>query len=340
MLNESQVNSILPNWDQIQWYYSIELCPGVYTKGFEFNNIVLTRKMLDNIDLHGTIALDFSTMEGAMPTIMTRRGAWVLATDAIDVSDRVTLVQRAHGVRFDYFPDMPLHRFAERIFEIQTSKAYYVVDEIGPTDKTHFGFDVVLSSGVMYHVLNPVDHLMTYRKLCKLGGFVVIETAVAVSDEVSFFHVIRPEETLYGNGATWFVTTAAIDLFLRACFLQPLAFCYISREKFKSIEIARLGVVARAVSTRPFDPQRYQELLNSEVFRNQDFKGLQPAALLTGRASKPLSLGMNGLYSAESGMPVSAFNSAEPLPYTESDLRLSLQDPLASPGAPEGLEPV
>ena len=66
---------------------------------------------------------------------------------------------------------------------------------------------------------NPIDHLMTYRKLCKLGGLVVIETAVAVSDEVSFFHVIRPEETLYGGGATWFVTTAAIDLFMRACFL-------------------------------------------------------------------------------------------------------------------------
>ena len=255
---------------------------------------------------------------------MTKRGAWVLATDAIDVSDRVTLVQRAHEVQFSYFPDMPLHRFAERIFEIQTSKAYYLADEIGPTDKTNFGFDVVLSSGLMYHVLNPIDHLMTYRKLCKLGGLVIIETAVAVSDEVSFFHVIRPEETLYGGGATWFVTTAALDLFLRACFLQPLAFCYVSREKFKSIEIARLGVVARAVRTRPFDPQRYQEMFNSEVFRNQDFKGLQPAALLTGRTAKPLSLGMNGLYSAETGMPVSAFNSTEPLPYTTSDLRLSL----------------
>ena len=96
----------------------IELYPGVYTKGFGFNNIALTRKMLDTIDLHGTTTLDFSTMEGAMSTIMAKRGACVLATGAIDVSDRVTLVQRAHGVKFYYFPDMPLHRFAERIFEI------------------------------------------------------------------------------------------------------------------------------------------------------------------------------------------------------------------------------
>jgi 2-polyprenyl-3-methyl-5-hydroxy-6-metoxy-1,4-benzoquinol methylase len=324
MLNESQVNAILPNWERLQWYYSIELCPGVYTKGFEFNNIALTRKMLDNIDLHGMTAIDFSTMEGAMSTIMTKRGAWVTATDAIDVSDRVTLVKRAHEVQFSHYPDMPLHRFAERVFEIQTSQSYHLADDISPTDKTSFGFDVVLSSGVMYHVLNPIDHLMTYRKLCKLGGLVVIETAVAISDEVSFFHVIRPEETLYGGGATWFVTTAAIDLFLRACFLQPLAFCYLAREKHKDIEIARLGVVARAVSTRPFEPRRIQELLNSEVFRSQDFKGLRPAALLTGRASSPPSLAMNGLHPAADGLPVSAFNSTEPLRYTESDLRLSL----------------
>jgi 2-polyprenyl-3-methyl-5-hydroxy-6-metoxy-1,4-benzoquinol methylase len=337
MLNESQVNSILPNWDRLQWYYSIELYPGVYTKGFEFNNIALTKKMLDNIDLHGTTALDVSTMEGAMSTIMTKRGASVLATDVFDVSAKVKLVQRAHGVQFDYFPHMPPHRFAEQIFEIQTSRAFHPVHEIGPTDKTNFGFDVVLSSGLMYHVLNPVDHLMTYRKLCKLGGLVVIESAVAMSDEVSFFHVIRPEETLLGGGATWLVTTAAMDLFLRACFLQPLAFCYLAPQKDKDIVQTRLGVVARAVSTRPFDPERYQDLSKSEVFFNPDFRGLQLAALLTGRASKPLSLAMNGLYSAENGVSVSAFNSTEPLTYTQSDLRLSLQNLPTSPGAPEGL---
>jgi len=262
-----------------------------------------------------------------MSIIMTKRGASVLATDGIDYSDRVTLVRLAHGVKFSYFPDMPLHRFAERIFEIQASKANWPepVPEIGPTDNTSYGFDIVLSSGVMYHVLNPVDHLMTYRKLCKLGGLVVIETAAAISDEVAFFHEMRPEGGIYRGFSTWFVTTAAMDLFLRACFLQPLAFCYVSRERVKGVDVARVGVVARAVSRRPFDPERYQQISNSELFFNLDFTGLQPGALLTGRTPKPLSLAMDGLYSAENGMPVSAFDSSKPLPYTDSDLRLSLQ---------------
>jgi hypothetical protein len=37
MLSVSQLNAILPNWDRADWYYSIELCPGIYTKGFGFN---------------------------------------------------------------------------------------------------------------------------------------------------------------------------------------------------------------------------------------------------------------------------------------------------------------
>ena len=327
MLNNSQVNTILKGWERLQWYYTIELSPGVFTKGFEFNNIALTRKMLGNIDLNGTTAIDISAMEGAMSTIMAKSGASVLSTDAIDRTDQVTLVQRAHGVQFNYFPEIPLHRLAEHVFELQASKAYSHGLEIGPSEQTKFGFDVVLSSGVMYHVMNPVDHFMTYRKLCKQGGLVVLETAAAVSDDVSFFHATRPDGTLYNGFATWFVSTAAIDLFLRACYLEPLAFCYVSREKTQTIEIARVGVVSRAVSTPPFDPKRYkryQEVYHSEIYHNKDFAMLQPAALLTGRVSHSPEFRMDGLHSAEGGLSVAAFDSAGALAYSENHLRLRL----------------
>ena len=64
MLDELHVDAILPAWDRLQWHYSIELCPGIYTTGFEFNNIALTKKMLFSIDLDGTTAIDISAMEG------------------------------------------------------------------------------------------------------------------------------------------------------------------------------------------------------------------------------------------------------------------------------------
>ncbi len=329
MLTESQVDAVLPNWNKLKWYYSAELWPGTYTSGLNFNNIALTKKMLDCIDLAGATAIDIGTMEGAMATIMSKQGAIVLAADVIDISDKVTLVKRAHGVDFPYVPDMPPNRFVERIFEIQASKSMRPdpPKQIGATDKTSFGFDIVLSSGVLYHVLNPVEHLITYRKLCKLGGLVVIECAVTLSDDVVFNHAMRPQGMLYSGVASWFVSTTALDLLLRACFLQPLAFCYVSRDTVENVEIARVGIVARAVSERAFDRdnyKRYQDVSTSELFFNLDFSGLQAAALLTGRASKALPLDMNGLYSAENGLPVSAFNSTEPLSYTEEGLRLSL----------------
>lgn len=327
MLDESKIHTILPGWERLQWYYSIELCPGISTKGFEFNNIAVTRRMLANIDLDRATAIDIGAMEGAMSTIMAKRGTSVMSVDTTDRTEQIRLVQRAHGVRFAYFPEIPLHRFAERIFEIQASQSYGHGQEIGPKEHTNFGFDVVLSSGVMYHVLNPVDHLMTCRRLCKLGGLVALECAAAISDDISLFHGLRPEKFLYAGFSTWFVSTAALDLFLRACYLEPLAFAYVLGERTETLEIARVGVVSRAVSRHPFDPQyyrRYEEVIRSEIFHNKDFAMLQPAALLTGRVSKQLNLGMDGLYPAEVGMPAYAFQTKKPLAYAEGDLRLCL----------------
>lgn len=327
MLNEAEIAAILPCWKQLQWYYSIELSPGSYTKGFDFPSLAITRRMVRNLDsVEGRRVLDYSTMEGVISTIMAKRGARVLATDVIDVSRQVALVQTAHGARFSYYPSMPMRHFAERVFEIQASSTFNLTldEEIGPAEITDYGHDIVVSSGVLYHVFNPIDHLLTYRKLCKLGGLLLLETAVALSDEISFFHVIRPEQTLYGGIATWFVTTAFLDLFLRACFFEPLAFCYLGRAKYESIEIARIGIIARAVGRRPFDARRYTELSTTEVFRNQDFRGLRAATLMTGRVSAAVEFSMDGLCPIQGGIPKAIFNNIAPLTYSQDDLRLSL----------------
>ena len=60
-------------------------------------------------------------MEGMIPIIMSRRGATVTATDAIDFVNRINYVKRAYDVEFNYLPNMPIHRFAERIFDYQSS---------------------------------------------------------------------------------------------------------------------------------------------------------------------------------------------------------------------------
>lgn len=327
MLSEPQADAILKDWRSKQWYYSIEICPGVYTKGFEFNNIALTRQMLANVDVKGRRVIDISAMEGTISTEMAKQGATVMSTDAIDRTPQITLVKAAHGVEFDYFPDVPLHRLAEYIFEVQASKSYSHGATIGPSAQTPFGFDVVVSSGVMYHVMNPVDHFMTYRKLCKLGGVVILETAACISDNVSFVHAMRPTGTLYNGYATWFMTTAAIDLFLRASYLEPLAFGFVSREKVADIEIARVGVLSRAIEAPAFRAgsyARFDEVFRSELYNNKDFSMLAPSALLTGNVSRPLDIRAEGLNLVKEGLTVARIDGAESLRYTERDVRLSL----------------
>jgi hypothetical protein len=191
---------------------------------------------------------------------------------------------------------------------------------------------VVVSSGVMYHVMNPVDHFMTYRKLCKHNGLVILETAAAVSDEMAFYHSMRHDGTLYSGYATWFVSSASIDMFMRACYLEPLAFLYVSREKTSSIEICRMSVIARAVSTPAFTKEsyaRFEEVYHSELYNNKDFATLQQAAMMTGEA-KPIEVDMTHLNPiGPNGLGVAAFDATSPLAYTQDDLRLPLSYPRA-----------
>ena len=68
------------------WYYSVELMPGLITRGqYPDSFPMLPRILLRNCDLHGTTCLDLGSMEGLVPVLMYRQGAKaVLATDAID----------------------------------------------------------------------------------------------------------------------------------------------------------------------------------------------------------------------------------------------------------------
>src|SRR5436190_14136247 len=68
------------------WYYSVELMPGLVTKGqYPDNFPMLPRILLRNCDLRVTTCLDLGLMEGLILVVMCRQGAkTVLATDAID----------------------------------------------------------------------------------------------------------------------------------------------------------------------------------------------------------------------------------------------------------------
>ena len=79
---ELERSNLFTGW----WYYSVELLPGLITKGqYPDSFPLLPRILLRNCDLRGATCLDLGSMEGLMPVVMCRKGAnEVLATDAID----------------------------------------------------------------------------------------------------------------------------------------------------------------------------------------------------------------------------------------------------------------
>jgi SAM-dependent methyltransferase len=309
-----------------KWYYSIELEPGRFTKGFDFKNIAPARTCLDAVQAAGHSLVDLSTMEGMFATLLAKRGAIVTATDTIDSTLRVNLLQASHRVNFKYVPHLPLDDQAAFLFKHQTSTSYSPLKPLKVSTLTPYGYDIVLSSGVMYHVLSPLHYILQLRRLVKLGGLVILETACAISDQIEMHHDFRDGKFVYGGSCSWFVTTGAIDLFFRACFLKPLAFAYVRSKVDSDLEIIRLGLVARAVESRPFEPELFSRLEKGEIVRNYDYKPLWESAQLTGSVSNEVKLIESQLYPIGHHLAARLFAEYPEVSYAPDYLRLSLKD--------------
>src|SRR5687768_16275544 len=106
-------------------------------------------------------------------------------------------------------------------------------------------FDLVVFSGVLYDAINPMEMLVTVRGLCKVGGLLLLETAVMQHDEPKL--VFNAGAHLYGQAVqpNYFVsTTTWLDYVLRMIGLRPLEVAYIGSNVPASIN--RVAVLCRS----------------------------------------------------------------------------------------------
>ena len=135
------------------WYYSVELLPGVYTPGANHRNIGLTRSLLARTDVANRSCLDIGTMEAAIPVLLSRRKATpVVAVDLFNCNDRIAAVQHYTGTRFEYFPGLT-HELTAPFLE----------------ERGYANFDIVVLSGVLYHCYGPMHVLAMARSLLRTG---------------------------------------------------------------------------------------------------------------------------------------------------------------------------
>jgi SAM-dependent methyltransferase len=166
-------------------------------------------------------------MEALVPVLLKRGGAArVVAHDVRDLSARVGLVKRAYGVDFEYISGCPLS-------ELPTA-----LDLRGGRY-----FDLVVCSGVLYHLVDPLGGLAAARGLCKVGGLFLVETAAVHHPDMKL--VFNAEGSLYGAVDNYFLpSTAWLDYALRMLALRPLEISYIGSNAESSVD--RVAVMCRS----------------------------------------------------------------------------------------------
>ena len=231
---------------QEQWYYTIEIKPGVFTTGHGHPNVSITRALLRDVEFDGASCLDIGTQEGMLPVLMKRAGAkTVTAYDRWQLQDKIDLVKEAYDADFRYIS-------GRQLSELRTALA----------DQESSLFDIVLFSGVLYHLINPLGLLSVARSFCREGGLFLIETAALQQQEMTLH--FNAGGKLYGQSANYFLpTTNCLDYFLRMLRLKPIKALHLEKG---SDGVSRVAVLCRAVSNPTPLGREKDTWINSDRF--------------------------------------------------------------------------
>jgi tRNA (mo5U34)-methyltransferase len=186
--------------EEIDWYHTLELAPGVVTSGW-----LDTRPVVDRIpfpaSLEGMRCLDVATFNGFWAFEMERRGAdEVIGIDVLDprawdwplASDEATierLAERHAGGRGFEIARRALGSTVERL-----ERSVY---ELHPDDIGRF--DLVYLGSLLVHLRDPVRALERVRSVC--GGTLIVVDGVDPLLSVLFRRL--PVATLDGEGRPW-----------------------------------------------------------------------------------------------------------------------------------------
>ena len=159
--NPVYTNATQRQVEQLQklgWYHSIELPDGQVIQGFQTIEQMKMRVRQFPIpeDLRGKHVLDIGAWDGWFTFEMERRGASVVAADA---------------VRSEKF---------ERARELLGSRAEYVIADVCDLKPETLGkFDIVLFLGVLYHVKHP---MLALERVCALAKDLVCVESYVTDD--------------------------------------------------------------------------------------------------------------------------------------------------------------
>jgi 2-polyprenyl-3-methyl-5-hydroxy-6-metoxy-1,4-benzoquinol methylase len=259
-LEELAKSDLFTGW----WYYSVELMPGLITRGqFPDSVPLLPRILLRNCDLRGKTCLDLGSMEGLMPVLMCRQGAKaVLATDAIDhCREKMAALRYYYKANFEFQ---------------QIGLMYDLANKLRKSGR--LSFDVINLSGLLYHVFSPLMVLAGVRALVKRNGLMIVSTNVVADSSftMQFNNAGRLQEE---TNTFWYLSVPTLDYILRYLKLAPIDCLYISHRDIKSsvrymtdVESGYLSVVCRARDD--LLPAREDDWMRKSAQQSWEYAGL------------------------------------------------------------------
>src|ERR671922_1206677 len=156
--------------NQLGWYHTLELAPGVVTEGiFDLRPVVDRYGIPDSLE--GQRALDVGTWDGFWAFEMERRGAQVVALDLDDEADLDWPPRR----RPESFPKSPRGEGFQLAKELLSSSVERVSLSIYQATPEELGsFDLVFCGSVLIHLRDQLLALERIAGLCT-GTFVSAE---------------------------------------------------------------------------------------------------------------------------------------------------------------------
>jgi tRNA (mo5U34)-methyltransferase len=206
------------------WYHTIELAPGVVSRGYYDHRPILDRYGIP-ASLAGMSALDVGTADGFFAFELERRGAdRVVATDVADPAEWDWMPRVSSRRWPDEVGPQHLERFdlARAALGSRVERVLRSVYELSP--QTVGSFDLVFCGSLLLHLRDPLGALCAIRSVTK--KMAIIETAVdpdladAHSDQPFVRFGAREHEEEPGEKVTyWWVTPRALeDMLLYAGF--------------------------------------------------------------------------------------------------------------------------
>lgn len=219
--------------DKVRWFNAMDF--GTFqTRGREpegatyFNGSLFgVFDLLQSLDLRGMSCIDIGVGSGLVACGLKKLGAkYVAGADPIP-AEAIPIAFEASGQEIDF--------------------KLLGVEHLRDFEPWHHQFDVVVSSGLMYHLLNPFELVYAASKLLKNNGLFILQSLVKKPDPTSSLY-FNLERIVNGDQTTFYVpgVNAVIGM------LKAASFDILARRDLTKIDFT--AFLARKVS----DPKQFR----------------------------------------------------------------------------------